>query len=576
MSDDEMFNNCLGILGDRSKPAKVRAEYLVLSANELGIDLVQPLAHVVSRLDKTAELEKQLAAVSAKLGEVEQEKSRPLQPEVFIGRAPAPDGGCWVLTNGGPLLLRGGQKDLDGIECGHYVLVDAQSGSVVGRDGSVPQSGEIATIADLPEDADGLVVVRLRDEEFVAHISAAARRSPHLRRGARAVYDPARRFVHRLLESSSDGAELLTPVSSLSSFTLESLGSPHPVIWEILNQIRRNVEHPDWAGTMHSRRRRSYLFHGKSGTGKTCTIKAIVNLVADWFGELTGERQANVCFCDAATFFSPYFGESERRIADWFSRLGRLARREVLARDGRRLVVPVIGVIEEVDGLLRARGEHDASSHLYDRLVSLFLDRLDSATNELDAPITFISTTNMKSLLDPAARRRLAAREVCFHALDARGALAVLEKKLPAGMPIRSAATSDPKLARDQVLRQILFRLFGDSDDQVLAEVVMRDAKRLPVLRRQLVTGAVIESAVSQAIDRSLDRSQEAGELLGIDAETLIEACDAQIDALSSSLSRRNVHEHVPELLEADDPFQVADVRRIRRPRRRPLAAFAG
>ena len=44
--------------------------------------------------------------------------------------------------------------------------------------------------------------------------------------------------------------------------------------------VKRQLLHPEWAGVMRARSRHSWLFWGPTGTGKTCTIKVIVNEVA--------------------------------------------------------------------------------------------------------------------------------------------------------------------------------------------------------------------------------------------------------------------------------------------------------
>jgi ATP-dependent 26S proteasome regulatory subunit len=568
----KLAQNCSAIVKDKSKPPEVRAEFLILSANEVGFDLMKPLAQLIERNDHVLDLEKQLAELKSKVAAKEKEV-RPLKPEIFLRKleglaVPA----ALVLCESGPMVCPFGQ-DLGELRCGDFVFVESGTGKVVARDGQILPPGEIVRLEEIPDDGNGQVVVKLRDERFTAYISDTVRESPGLKTGAEAVYDPHRHFVHRLIQEKVDGTDILTPLSELSGFNLDSLGAPHPVINKILQVLKRDLLHPEWKASMGARMRHSYLFYGPSGGGKTSSIKVIVNLIADLFEEITGKREVRVVFCDVSTFYSPYLGESEQRITRWFKKLGAQAKIEVVAKDGRIVQVPVVVVFEEIDGLVRQRGEFGASSHLFDRLLSLILMKMSSATNELDAPILTISTSNKKELLDFAARRRFAEREAYFGTLDARAALSVLEKKVVPEMKIHPCHGSKPAAARRNLLHAVIQYLYGGGEDQVIAEVTFRDSARKSISRRDLVTGALLEMAVSEAIDEALDHSTEAGELLGLDAGTVTEALSRQFQAIATSMRPHNVSDHAPHLFQEDEVL-VASVRPRLQSGRRPASSY--
>jgi len=541
------------------RPPLARAQALLMSFRDSPLDLLKPLAELYTVNDQ---LRAENGALQKEVAKHEAEAEPPLQLEVFFCREEGPSGPRALLIGPHGITVSpiDAEARLDDLECGQFVYVERTTGRVVARAEKIAPVGEIARIEEVADDGHGPAVVSLRDERFAAYVADAARRNGGLSVGDRVIYDAGRRFVHRVLPERTDGRDLLLPASELSAFTREVLGAPHAVVQEILRVVKRQLLHPGWAETMRARTRHSWLFWGPTGTGKTCTIKVIVNEVADLVEEISGRREPRVVFCDASEFYSPYFGESEQRVARWFRKLGEVARREVEARDGRRLAVPCIVVFEEIEGLLRQRGETGGSAHLFDRVLNLILQKTDAATNELDAPIIFIATTNKKELVDFAARRRFADREAAFGTLDAAGAYDVMERKVPPSMPVQPVNGETPAEARSALLQAVVHYLYADGEDQVIADVVLRDSRRRPVCMRDLVTGAILESATSEAIDECLDRSTDSGRLLGLDRDAVLAGLGRQFEAVATSLRPANLRDYAPHLFVEED-LEIVSVR---------------
>jgi SpoVK/Ycf46/Vps4 family AAA+-type ATPase len=287
--------------------------------------------------------------------------------------------------------------------------------------------------------------------------------------------------VHQVLHIKTEGTDLLVPIDQISGFSLKDLGAPNPVIDEILKWVKRRLLYPDWENRMQGRLRRSYLFYGVTGTGKTRTINTLINLIADFVESLTGIRDPRAVFANASDFYSPLFGEAELKVVRWFKRLAACARKELIARDGKKISAPLVVVIEEIEALVRQRGEVGGSSHLFDRVLSLILQMMDSATNDLEVPLIFISTSNKRELLDVAARRRFAQREVLFSTLSARSAYQVLAKKLPESMTFHLNGRATPADARQHILDRAIHYLFGNQEEQAIVEVTLRDTTKRPV-----------------------------------------------------------------------------------------------
>lgn len=126
------------------------------------------------------------------------------------------------------------------------------------------------------------------------------------------------------------------------------------------------------------------LLFGPPGTGKTLLAKAVAT-----------EAGANFMSINASNINSKWFGEAEKLARGLFT----LARK----------LEPAIIFIDEVDGILRARGdasEHEASRRVRNELMAAW-DGLQSKESER---ILVLATTNRPFDLDDAVVRRLPRR----------------------------------------------------------------------------------------------------------------------------------------------------------------------
>lgn len=543
--------------------ATTRADHLIYAVGERGLD-TRP---VVIRLLQEADEGRQLKA------KAEEDDRRPLSVETFVGRVEL-DGKPYAAVTNGPtdVYLPCRTEDIDGLLKGDSVLVDHKTARIAGRDGALPRTGDVVTVERAGP--AGTLVVRHHEQPVTARVAErihAANSQPAA--GAQVLYDPVRKFAHEIIESKSDGTELLVPPEELAKFSRQDLGAPHPILDEILFRSRMWVRHPEWLKSLRARTRASYLLVGPTGTGKTTHLKVVAREQTDDIEALTGERVSRLVVCDASSFYSPWFGQTEQNINNWFDRLRRLGASPLKSRDGREIKVPLIVVMEEAEALFRSRGEFGGSSHLFDRPLAQILQRLDSLTEDLDIPLIFCATTNRDDLLDAAGRRRLGVRQATFGMLSASQAASVLAKKLPADLPLRSGDSASAAALRQATINRILSYLYGDDPDQAIAEVQMRNSERRRLCRRDLVTPAGLEMAVSTAIDETLRESADAGELLGLDADGIVRALQAYFSNLANTLRPHNLREHCPDWF-AEEPIHVESVRPLTRQSRRPRFYF--
>jgi Cdc6-like AAA superfamily ATPase len=537
-----------------SVPAEARADALIYNVAAAGLDM----RAVVAQLIQEADAGRKAAA---------DKDNGPLSPELYIGHWQFAGQTFAYVTNGlGEIYLPCTGDDIKDMERGDSVLVDGKQGKLVGRNGAFVHPGDLVSVESIPERVPDHVVVKHQDRSVLARLSQKLidAETP-LTPGTRVVYDPVRHFVSDVIDTETKGDDLLTSPEVLAQVSRADLGAPHPVLDDMLFRMKMFVRHPEWMASMRVRPRMSYLFVGPTGTGKTFLLKILARELTDYIEELTGQRISRLVMCDASSFYSPWFGQTEENINKWFSKLATLGGVSLRAKDGREVRVPLLVVLEEAEALLRGRGEMGGSSHLFDRPLAQILQKLDSLTDELNIPLIFVSTTNRPDLVDPAARRRLGISQVTFGMLSAGQAASVLAKKIPADLPVRR------RTERQAVIAQVQSYLYGNDPAQDLVEVRLVNGERRTLHRRDLVTPATLEMAVSSAIDECIRQSAEANDLLGLDAEGIIRALQGHYATLATTLRPHNLREHYPDWF-TEDSLRVEDVRPLVRRTRRPMS----
>jgi hypothetical protein len=254
---------------------------------------------------------------------------------------------------------------------------------------------------------------------------------------------------------------------------------------------------------------------------------------------------------------SEWLGRSDKNIEELFADVQAIASREVETARGERLRLPVVLVLEEVEGIARRRGEHEAA--VYDRILATLLQRLDDPTDDLArVPLVMISTSNRPDLIDSAMCRRLGL-QARFTRLDCAGLAAVLDKKLRPNYPY---AGSKPDRARAGLIDEVVEWLFEPTEEKHgVIEVALRDGKKVVKYRRDFLTGGLVEQAVASAIDQAVFAAERAGQgEAGLTAAGLIDALRQHIDALADNLTTYNAADYV----DLPENAQVTGVRRLR------------
>jgi hypothetical protein len=541
----------LAAIRDTGIPAADRSDVLIFNVCENGLDFRRSVEQLVAEADLGRELKKQAEAMG---------KSA-LASERFLGtfRSQATSALYAMVTRGqGHICLPAKDEEAEPLQVGDSVLVDVKQERVIGLDGHAPMAGEVVPVDSKPAGRPGHVIVKYQERLHLARLHHSLIERPDLcQPGASVVYDPLTQFVLASIETGSDGDELLVDPATIAAVRRCHVAAPKRVIDEILQRVRLYITHPEWIDAMQARQRCSYLFVGGTGGGKSFHLKLLVNEIHDLVEQHTGQRTSRLVMVDASQFWDPLFGATEQKIVGWFARIEKIARRGLRGLDGREVVLPLVIAIEECEALFRSRGDMSGSGHLFDRPLSLLLQKIESLESTLQVPIIFIATSNRADLADAAALRRIGVRQVCFGSLRADEALAVLKKKTPDSMTIYGEHERGRAEAREALYRAVIGYLYGPTPKQPIAEVRLGNSERRPLNRRDVVTPALLEEATSAAVDSCLHKSDRAGRLLGLDAADVIGFLHRHFVNLARTLRPHNVAEHATDWFERERPTVV-------------------
>ena len=242
--------------------------------------------------------------------------------------------------------------------------------------------------------------------------------------------------------------------------TWDDVGGLESTRQQLRDGIELPLRHPDAFRRLGIRAAKGFLLFGPPGTGKTLMAKAVAR-----------EAKANFIATKSSDLLSKWYGESEQQVSRLFARA--------------RQVAPTVIFIDEIDGLVPARGGGLGEPAVTERVVNTILAEMDGL-EELQS-VVVIGATNRPNLIDPALLRPGRFDELVYVPVpDEAGRLHILRIQTKA-MP----------LAKDVDLAAVAKRTQGYTGAD-LGDVVRRAG--LLALRRSLDAKTVTRAQFDQAL----------------------------------------------------------------------------
>ena len=517
---------------------------------------------------KLAELDRQIESLA----------SGPLRPATFVSLV-RPQGGqlrAMVKFEDGttafPAVL---DEDLGGrFRRGGSLLLDVQAKLLISETPTADASGETAVLER--QVGPATVEVTLRGDE--GHIFDASEElidaieNGDAAPGCRVRVCSRRRFAFATLPEADPAAHYrYLDRSPMPDVVVErDLGDPPAFIDELTAWVTDEMTDPTVRRSYRLPRSVIKLLAGISGSGKSFAVSAVIRRIGETVSKVTGvalsDLPPRVMRFRSSTVLSQWLGESDKNIARFFEEAHRLSAETITAADGRRVQVPVILVLEEIDGLTRHRG----GDAVYDRILTTLLELLDPARPEFqDHMILVLGTTNVPELIDMAFLRRIGGTVERFGRLMRRSFASVAAKKL-AQVPMAGSGDRDPETLRAATVSELTSWLYspnGETSGQVALHIVGTQTPDVRY-RRDFMTAGLVERAVLQASVRACRAQIEGRDNPGLSVGAIKKALDAQVQTVVDLLRAENVARY----LELPEGVRVQSVEKIRPSRHVRLA----
>ena len=461
------------------------------------------------------------------------------------------------------------EDNLPALRLGDRVVLDGKGRLLLRRSASVLKIGEVAHFER-----------RIDDRHIEVSLRAGAERAVFL--ASQALIDqiksgqvsPGASLIVSVRRSLALAA--IPPEDGLSHYRFldrgpvpdvrveRDIGAPPRCIEDVTRHVRLELTQPQLRRRYRLRRCYTKLLCGVSGTGKSLAVAAIHRRLYEIMSEVTGvpieQLPPRVFRIRQSQILSMWLGESEKNWQRAMDEALQLADETFTTPDGRHVKLPVLIVLEEVDGMGRARG-HEA---IHDRILTTVLQSLDPGRLELSNRLVIVlATTNEPQLVDPALLRRVGSSIENFNRLKRRSFMAVLEK-LTNGLPAASNNGCTQRDIWDRHIQNLAAWFFSpNGSDPGLVELTYAGSTT-PVIkyRHDFLTGALVDRAVQQAAAEASQAELEDNEPPGITLEQLIRAFEAQLRGMVDQLKEHNVGSYT----DLPDGVRVATLRRIPQP----------
>lgn len=342
------------------------------------------------------------------------------------------------------------------------------------------------------------------------------------------------------------------------------IGAPPAVIEAVSRHVWEEMTRPELRRRFRLRPCITRLLCGVSGSGKTLAVQAIHRRIYEIMSEVTGmameELPHRVFKFKTSQILSMWLGESDKNADRLFDEVEKLAAERFTNKKGKKFTLPVMVVMEEAEGIGRARGgDRDG---IYDRILTTLLQRLDPNRAGLgDKLVVFLSTTNEPHLVDPAFLRRIGGQVEHFGRLDRNGFVDVLKKHVE-GLPAQNGTGKTQKTLWKEIVQDLEAWLYDDiyGSTEVVELVASGMDSSVIKRHRDFMTGALIDRSVQQASTVAWEASLRDPDA-GIQTAHLQHAITHQVENVAAQLTPTNVVHY----LDLPEGLKVTKIRSLSR-----------
>jgi len=407
--------------------------------------------------------------------------------------------------------------DIGKLKVGTRVKVN-EAFTVIGDLGYHPEGPIVKVSEVLP---DGRLRISLDGHQFSGRIilrSSDLEKIP-LKPGDEVRLEPSLRVALEHFQKSEVRGYYLEKIPQI---TWDKIGGQEEAIKLIRDTIERPLLYPELYKRFGKRQLKGILLYGPPGCGKTLIAKATAYNLTQSYKERVGrDVREYFMFINGPQLLNMWLGETERMVREIFA-----AARE-RAKEGHLVFV----FIDEADSLLRVRSS-GRYLNIANTVVPQFAAEMDGLV-DLENVVVML-TSNRPDYIDPAILRpERIDRKVKVGRPDRRASSEIFRIYLHEGVPL------DPKWveehggnlakAREALIEGATDFLFRKDGETAFLEVHLRSGRRETLYWCDLVSGALIMSAVERAKDFAIQRSIELGsEEEGVSLEDLYEAIRAE------------------------------------------------
>ncbi len=408
-------------------------------------------------------------------------------------------------------------------------------------------TGEIAAFSRAL--GDGRIVLRSHDQEIVV-MERPMLRERGIKAGDGVRFSRATGMAYERIEPSRGEGYFLeaTPNDSF-----HDIGGLENQIEQLKRLLTLHVFHADVASKYRLPRKKSVLFVGPPGNGKTKVARATAN----WLAGISPGGRSRLINIKPSQLSSMWYGQTEERLRELF----RMAREEAAEDTG----VPVVMFWDEVDAIGATRGE--TVHRVDDRILNCFMAELNGLEDR--GNIVIMAATNRLDALDPALLRPGRLGDLVLHFPQPKGksARAILACHLPPHIPY-CVHGAEQDAAREVLLDLAVAQLFAQTSDTELAHLTLRDGKHRLVRAADLVSGAHLEAIAQDAMERACVREAEGGPE-GLSAADVDAAVHGFFLSAPRAITPRNARDYLHDLPQGVDVVSVDVVtRKVRQPHR--------